>query len=141
MQPLNPSADPDFVVRIVDDDPSFLLSLRLVLEQEGFICRTWSRASTFLEEESGEKPGVILLDIHMPEMTGLEVLQRLGERHSDLPVICMSGHSDPNLLIQSIESGAAVFLAKPFGVKALLAAIDRTKEKRRGTNEEEKREE
>ena len=77
----------------------------------------------------------------MPEMTGLEVLQRLGERHSDLPVICMSGHSDPNLLIQSIESGAAVFLAKPFGVKALLAAIDRAKERHRGTNEEEKREE
>lgn len=141
MQPLNPSADPDFVVRIVDDDPSFLLSLRLVLEQEGFICRTWSRASSFLEEESGEKPGVILLDIHMPEMTGLEVLLRLGERHSDLPVICMSGHSDPNLLIQSIESGAAVFLAKPFGVKALLAAIETAKERHRRTNEEEKREE
>ena len=136
MQPLNPSADPDFVVRIVDDDPSFLLSLRLVLEQEGFICR----AGTFLEEESGEKPGVILLDIHMPEMTGLEVLQRLGERHCDLPVICMSGQSDPNLLIQSIESGAAVFIAKPFGVKALLAAIDRAKERHRRTNEEEKRE-
>ena len=137
MQPLNPSADPDFAVRIVDDDPSVLLSLRLVLEQEGYVCRTWGRASTFLEEESGEKPGVILLDIHMPEMTGLEVLQRLGERHCDLPVICMSGHSDPNLLIQSIESGATVFLAKPFGVKTLLTAIETTKERHRRTNEEE----
>ena len=120
MQPLDASV----VIRIIDDDPSFRTALAFVLEQEGFRCRVYDRAETFMTAEDGTEPGVLLLDVHMPGMTGLELLGVLRTRFSELPVICMSGHADPNLPLLSLESGARVFLPKPFGVDILLKAVE-----------------
>jgi two-component system, LuxR family, response regulator FixJ len=124
-------------VFVVDDNDGFRSSTRWLLESHGFRVDAFSSPRHFLAYVDTLKPqemvGCVLLDIRMPEMTGLEVQEALRQRSCPLPVIFISGHGDVPLAVEAMRKGAVHFLEKPFGDDALVAALhDAVKPAREG---------
>jgi len=103
-------------ILIIDDDPkvSWLLSEGLASDFEFISARDGIEGIQMI---STEKPDLILLDIKMPGMTGLEVLEKLNRAESRPEVIMISGHADTKFVVESVQLGAAEFIEKPFDVK------------------------
>ncbi len=117
----------DFLVWVVDDDPDILDALRFSLEANGWSIRTYTSTNAFLEEVDMEQPGCIILDIRMPEITGIELQDILLDRNCLLPVIFLTGHGDMNTAIRAFRHGAYDFLQKPASPGELLALLEQTK--------------
>jgi len=111
------------IVHIVDDDDGVRESLSLLLEMNGYGIRTFPSGDQFLQELSTIEPGCILLDIHMPGRSGLEVLRALLEQHSPLPIVMMTGQGDIGMAVSAMKAGASDFIEKPFSTKQILSAI------------------
>ena len=111
------------VVHIVDDDDAVRESAALLLEIAGYDVQTYESGVAFLEAIAGAQPGCVLLDIHMPQMTGLEVQAVLRERGVVWPVIVLTGQGDIGIAVQAMKGGAFEFLEKPYQNEVLLAAI------------------
>jgi len=111
------------LIRIVDDDEDFLDSQKMLLETLGWDVKTYSRARTFLEDADLERPGCVILDVRMPEMTGLEVQDALEARGSTLPVIFLSAHGDIAMAVHTMRHGAIDFLEKPVEPQVLLQRV------------------
>ena len=112
-------------VLVVDDDAVSCQVLREVLEEEGLkvVCETNPRkALASVDEESFD---LAILDVRMPEMNGLELLQRLRERIPSLPVIIMTGFGSVDTAVDAITSGAIDYVSKPMNVDEIRAAVDR----------------
>jgi two-component system response regulator FixJ len=108
---------------IVDDDESILKALKRLIKAVGFKVEAFSSAHEFLDYGYGERAGVLILDIRMPEMSGFELQKRLVESGSKLPVIFITAHGNEETCRLAMESGAVAFLQKPFEEQALLDAI------------------
>ena len=114
-------------ILIIDDEEDIRLSLRGILEDENY---------QILEAESGEQglgllgPGVdlVLLDIWLPGIDGLEVLNRLRESHPNLPVVMISGHGNIQTAVQAIKSGAFDFIEKPLSLEKVLITSEKALE-------------
>jgi two-component system response regulator FixJ len=118
---------PAGTVHVIDDDAPMRDSLRLLLEASGFAVRTHDGAGAFLTDiPTG--PGCVLTDVRMPEIDGLELLQRLNDHHVRLPVIVMTGQGDIAIAVRAMKAGALDFLEKPFSDEALLGAVTRALE-------------
>jgi two-component system response regulator FixJ len=111
------------VVHVIDDDEAMRASLAFLLEASGLTARTYDSALRFLEQLDAGPTGVIVTDVRMPEMTGLELVRRLKARDVALPIIMITGHGDVPLAVEAMKSGAVDFLEKPFDEESLLAAI------------------
>jgi FixJ family two-component response regulator len=111
------------VVYLVDDDPSYRQSLRLILEEEGLKVKDFESATAFLEAYRPHHPGCLVLDVRMPEMSGLELQDHLVERKVELPIIFLTGHGDVPMSVKAMKAGAVDFLEKPLDNHALLKAI------------------
>ena len=111
------------VVHVIDDDEAMRDSLAFLLDTAGLQARTYESALQFLETLETVPAGVIVTDIRMPEMTGLELVRRLKTRGCTYPVIMITGHGDVPLAVEAMKAGVADFLEKPFEEDALLAAI------------------
>lgn len=101
-------------ILIADDEEDILEIIADRLEFYGFDVRTAKDGIQCLEEIGRDVPDLVLLDIRMPEMDGLEVLARLHEEHPDLPVLMVSASSDRNVAERSLSKGAFDYLLKPF---------------------------
>jgi two-component system response regulator FixJ len=112
----------DPVVHVIDDDEAMRNSLAFLLDSAGLTARTYDSAVRFLQEGRQAK-GVIVTDIRMPEMTGLELVTRLKAAGASTPVIVITGHGDVPLAVEAMKAGVVDFLEKPFDDEALLAAI------------------
>jgi two-component system response regulator FixJ len=112
-------------IYIVDDDSAVRDSLRALLEAFGMDVRDYGSAKAFLADPYGNKRGCLILDLHMPEMSGIELLEVLRERDSSLPVIMFTGRGDINLRDRAERSGAIALLAKPVDTELLLQTIQR----------------
>jgi len=110
------------VVHIIDDDEAARHSLDFLLDCAGRRARTYSSALEFLSALPVED-GCIVTDVRMPEMTGLELLERLRERGLRLPVIVITGHADVPMAIQAMKQGVTDFIEKPFNDDTMLSAI------------------
>ena len=108
------------LIYVVDDDDAVRDSLSLLLEASGFTVRTFASAGEFLAAASSLRPGVVISDIRMPEMDGLELQRRLTELRFSFPLIVMTGHGDVPLAVQAMKAGALDFLEKPFAADAIL---------------------
>ena len=117
-------------VAVIDDDEAVLDSLQVFLEAEGFAVRTFGSARAFLEGYDPRAQACIVTDLRMPDMDGLEVLQKLGEREPGPPVIMITGHGDVPLAVRAMKLGAADFIEKPFDPDALARAIRAAIERR-----------
>lgn len=111
-------------VLVVDDDELIRQLLATILAEEGYPVRSASDAYQAMEEVSTDLPGLLLLDLMMPGVSGIEFLTRLrrSEPWHDLPVILISAHPRVHEIAQ--ELGAYAALAKPFDVAALLNQVD-----------------
>jgi two-component system C4-dicarboxylate transport response regulator DctD len=117
-------------VMVVDDEaasaaPSQWLSL------SGFDVQLFSRAEECLAQLPAHFPGVILSDVRMPGMSGLQLLAEVQQRDADLPVILLTGHGDVPMAVEAMRDGAYDFLEKPFSPEALLGSLRRALDKRR----------
>jgi DNA-binding NtrC family response regulator len=111
-------------VLIVDDEPNILVSLRRALEVEGYRAVVAGGGAAALAKAEQEAPEVVVLDVAMPEMDGLEVLARLKEKQPDLPVIMMSGHATIEAAVRATKLGAFDFAEKPLSSDKLLITIE-----------------
>jgi two-component system, LuxR family, response regulator FixJ len=109
---------------VVDDDTSFRRSLILLLEAAGWQVRGFASGPEFLEECQFLPPGALLLDIRMPEMSGLEMLERESKSLMNFAVIIVTGHGDVNTAVRSLKRGAVDFIEKPFDGLELLSMLD-----------------
>jgi len=114
----------DAVVYVIDDDEAVRDSLRFLLNTAGLVAQTYESATSFLNHLPRVKAGCIVTDVRMPGLSGLDLLRRLKELHSAVPVIVITGHGDVPLAVEAMKSGAADFLEKPFDDEALLAAVN-----------------
>ena len=111
------------VVHVIDDDEAMRASLAFLLQASGLTAQTYDSALRFLEQLDVGPTGVIVTDLRMPEMTGLELVRRLKARDVALPIIMITGHGDVPLAVEAMKSGVVDFLEKPFDEESLLAAI------------------
>lgn len=117
------SSDP--IVYVVDDESDVRRALGFFLKASGYSPRPFLSGSDLLAETSNLQPGCVLLDIRMPGVDGLEVLQRIGRQSASLPVIVMTGHGDIATAVRAMQLGAIDLLEKPFEDELLLKALGR----------------
>jgi len=112
-----------FIVCLLDDDPSVLKGLGRLLLSADLRAETFSDPDEFLRHARTHRPAVALVDVHMPQMNGLEVQSRLREISPSTRVIIFSGKDDPLVRSTALNAGASAFLAKPIDDEELLTAV------------------
>jgi two-component system, LuxR family, response regulator FixJ len=112
-------------VFVVDDDEQVRESLAALVQSAGFDFHSFASGSEFLESYVPDGPACLVLDLRMPQMSGLEVVEALAARNLRLPVIMISGHGDIPAAVAAMKSGAIDFLEKPYRGAALLESIRR----------------
>ena len=111
-------------IYIVDDDDAVRDSLRALLESCDFKVQDFGSATEFLARRNGMRGDCLLLDLHMPQMDGLSLLEKMRVDGSQMPTIVITGRSDPLLKQRALQSGAFALFDKPVAETALLNAID-----------------
>ncbi len=111
-------------IAIVDDDPSVLKALRRSLRGRAIRTEAYASAHEFLTALPDGPPDCLILDLQMPGMTGLELLEHLKRKDIRIPTIVITAHGDAGVRKRCESAGAVAFLAKPFWKSSLYAAID-----------------
>ena len=110
-------------IYLIDDDESMRVSLSRMLRDLGYLVEDYASAEGFLEKSVPVSPAVILLDMQMPDMTGLDLQEQLLKIGRKTPIVFVSGQSHPHQIVQSLKKGALDFLFKPFNLEELLKAV------------------
>ena len=110
-------------VFVVDDDASVRKALARSIQAAGLNAKLFASAREFLDQGPLEGPGCLVLDIHMPGLSGLGLQTELNSRNIQTPIIFMTGHGNIPATVKAMKRGAVDFLTKPFKVKDLLAVI------------------
>lgn len=113
------------VVHIVDNDALVVRATSRLLASEGFATRPCTSTLEFLSTLDASEPGCVVLDLSMPECSGLELQQRLLQQGVTLPVVFITGHGDVPSSVRAMKDGALDFLLKPVDADALIAAVRR----------------
>jgi signal transduction histidine kinase len=116
-------------ILVIDDESATLSMFRLLLGAYGYTVLTAENGASGLEIFREERPPIVLTDIRMPEMDGIQVLQKIKEEDQDAEVIMITGHGDMELAVKSLESDATDFITKPINKDALEVALRRANEK------------
>jgi len=111
-------------VFVVDDDAAVRDSIAELVESVGLQAECYASAPAFLEAFEPERTGCLVLDVRMPEMSGLVLQQELKALGARLPVIMLTGHGDVPMAVESMKAGAVDFLQKPYRDQALLDSIN-----------------
>jgi FixJ family two-component response regulator len=114
----------DPIVFVVDDDPRIQEALSSLVEAMGFRVTTFGSASKFLETEKPDAPACLILDLDLPDISGLELQQELADREAP-PVVFVTGHGDIPASVRAMKAGAVEFLTKPFDEGQLQSAIEK----------------
>ncbi len=112
------------LLAVVDDDDDVRVALRRLVSSAGFAVETYASGAEFLHSVDDHEPDCVVLDLHMPGMSGFEVQGALARGHADVPVVILTGHDAPEARTRALGLGAKAYLCKPVGDDALLAAID-----------------
>ncbi len=121
-------------VFLLDDEPGMVKALSRLLAAEGFTVRGFTSAKTFLESYRADDVSCLVLDVAMPELSGLELQERLTHGGILLPIVFLTGHGDIPMSVQAVKAGAVDFLTKPVNdadlLRAVRAALQRAAEQR-----------
>lgn len=110
-------------VYIVDDEEPVRKALRFLTKSDGIKSESFETAQAFLDALERIGPGCLLLDVCMPDMSGLELQEALRERKFEIPVIILTGHADVPTAVRAMKGGASDFVEKPFDGEELLERI------------------
>ena len=116
---------------VVDDDPSVCKALKRLIKSVGFCAETYTSAQEFLDNGHKEEPDLLVLDVRMPMLSGLELQKQLVDSGSRIPIVFTTAHEDGGARAAAMERGAVAFLHKPFNDQLLLDAISRGLETRK----------
>jgi FixJ family two-component response regulator len=111
------------IVFVVDDDISVRESLELLIRCEGWEPETFASAEEFLSRPRVLAPSCLVLDVTLPDLSGLDLQKRVAVDRIDMPIIFITGYGDVPMTVQAMKAGAVEFLTKPFGDDVLLSAI------------------
>lgn len=118
-------------VFVVDDDVSVRESLEALIEVAGWEVRTFDSAHAFLDYPPAFGPNCLVLDVSLPDLSGLDLQSRIARERTEMPVIFITGYGDVPMTVRAMKAGAVEFLTKPFGdevlLEAIAAALDRSR--------------
>lgn len=117
------SEDP--TVFVVDDDDAVRDSLQVLLEAEGYRTEGFASARAFLDAYAPGRPGCLVADVRMPDMSGLELQEVVVARRLAVPMVIVTGHADVPMAVRAMKAGAVDFIEKPFTDMAILDAVRR----------------
>jgi two-component system response regulator TtrR len=111
-------------VYVVDDDESIRELLTWLMKRAGLQVEAFSSARGFLKAWHRRGPACVVLDLHLPDLSGLEVQKQLLERGETVPVVFLSGRADVPRAVHAVKSGAVDFIEKPFDYKHIVAVVE-----------------
>lgn len=111
------------IVHIVDDDEAVRHALSMLMHSVELKTSVFSSARAFLDSVDPTLPGCLVLDVRMPEMSGLDLQRELAKRDIKIPIIIITGHGDVPMVVRAMKEGAVDFLEKPFHDQDLLDSI------------------
>ena len=128
-------------IYIVDDDPAVRDALSVVFELEGFDVSTYDGGDSFIDATRRQQPAVVILDVHMPGRSGLDILKTLNADHYPAPIFIISGQGDIPMAVNAIKQGAFDFIEKPFDadtvVQRVREALDAMERRKNGPSKQE----
>lgn len=127
----------DAIVFVVDDDESVRESLRGLIRSAGLRVETFASAQEFLADPRANAPSCLVLDVHLPGLSGLDLQKRMAERDIEIPIIFITGRGDIPMSVRAMKAGAVEFLTKPFRDHDLLDAIGLAIERDRGARQKQ----
>ncbi|WP_305984416.1 response regulator transcription factor [Roseibium sp. MMSF_3544] len=110
-------------VYIVDDDPAVRDALSVLFNMEGYVVETFSDGDTFIDSASKSVPACVMLDVHMPGRSGIEILKALNAENYPAPIFIISGQGDIPMAVEAIRNGAFDFIEKPFSAESVLERV------------------
>ena len=119
------------LIFVVDDEPSICIALERLFRSVDLEVQTFCSAQSFLEAHRPDLPGCLVLDVRLPDLSGLEVQGRLSEQGADIPIVFITAHGDIPMSVKAIKAGAVEFLSKPFKEQDLLNAVQQAIEQHR----------
>ena len=108
---------------VVEDDPSVNHAVGRLLEAAGFRARTFESAEALLRDEAAHMADCLVLDVHLPGMSGLELRRKLSDAGVSAPFVIITAHDDPGCRRAATEIGATAYLTKPFSSLSLIEAV------------------
>jgi len=125
------------VVLVVDDDSRVRIALGELLRSAGLRVQLFGSAQELLDQPMPDGPHCLVLDVHLPGLSGLELQARLVKEGTGTPIVFITGHGDIPMSVRAMKAGAFEFLTKPFNDTALLDAVERAIERSAATREED----
>jgi FixJ family two-component response regulator len=119
------------LVFVVDDDPSMRRAITLLMESVGLPVETFESAQQFLSFKRPEIPCCLVLDLQLPDLSGLDLQRELAEAGNEIPIVFITGHGDIPQSVRAMKAGAVEFLTKPFDTKVLVEAVSQAIERDR----------
>lgn len=126
----------DGIVFVVDDDPSVRGGLARLFKSVGLAAEVFASAREFLERAPAEGPACLVLDVRLPELSGLDLQAELARAGVAIPIIFITGHGSVPISVRAMKAGAADFLEKPVDEQQLLDAVHRALERDRRARQE-----
>jgi FixJ family two-component response regulator len=111
------------LLAVVDDDADVRVALQRLVCSAGFAVETYASGAEFLRSVEDHEPDCVVLDLHMPEMSGFDVQCLLALEHAGVPVVVVTGHDTPESRVRALKLGAKAYLCKPVDDEVLLSAI------------------
>src|SRR5499425_2356682 len=128
--------EPEAIVFVVDDDESVRESLGGLIRSAGMRVETFASARRFLAGPRADAPSCLVLDVHLPGLSGLDLQKRMAEADIEIPIIFITGRGDIPMTVQAMKAGAVEFLTKPLRDQDLLDAIQQALERARNVREQ-----
>jgi FixJ family two-component response regulator len=122
-------------VFIVDDDRGVRQSIQDLVESVGLLAESFATGEEFLKRKRTNDPSCLILDVRLPQMSGLDFQRRLAETGVQIPIIFVTAHGDVPMSVKALKSGAVEFLTKPFRDQDLLDAIQQALQRDRADRE------